>query len=146
MNKTYFCGFFLHSYSTEGPIKSPSSVCQSVCPSLWRFSQKLLNSFFYFWHDGRQLENLKTGKSSLLRENSFFAQVWVKRVQNGPKIGFFWDFLKKLSFVFLGNNLKWKIILLLFHHQSHIWQNCSSQCCQKIKFQDLLKCNISRKK
>ena len=45
-----------------------------------------------------------------------------------------------------GNNLKWKLILLLFHHQSHIWQNSSSWCCQPIKFQDSLKCNISRKK
>ena len=45
-----------------------------------------------------------------------------------------------------GNNLKWKLILLLFHHQSHIWQNSSSWCCQPIKLQDSLKCNISRKK
>ena len=45
-----------------------------------------------------------------------------------------------------GNNLKWKLILLLFDHQSHIWQNSSSWCCQPIKLQDSLKCNISRKK
>ena len=45
-----------------------------------------------------------------------------------------------------GNSLKWKLILLLFHHQSHIWQNSSSWCCQPIKLQDSLKCNISRKK
>ena len=48
--------------------------------------------------------------------------------------------------VVCGNNLKWKLILLLFHHQFHIWQNSSSWCCQPIKLQDSLKCNISRKK
>ena len=49
---------------TDGPIKSPSSVCPSVCFSL----------------------------------------------------------------VFRRNNLKWKlIVLLIFHHQSHIWQNSGSQ-------------------
>ena len=48
--------------------------------------------------------------------------------------------------VFLVYNLKWKLILLLiFHHQSHIWQNSSSRCCQPIELQDSLKCNISRK-
>ena len=52
-----------------------------------------------------------------------------------------------MSLVFLEDNLKWKLILLLiFHHQSHIWQNSSSRCCQPIKLQDSLKCNISRKK
>ena len=32
-----------------------------------------------------------------------------------------------LSLVFSGNNLNWKLVLLLiFHHQSHIWQNSGS--------------------
>ena len=48
--------------------------------------------------------------------------------------------------VVIGNHLKWKLILLLPHHQSHIWQNSSSWCCHPIKIQDSLKCNISRKK
>ena len=37
-------------------------------------------------------------------------------------------------------------MLLMFHHQSHIWQNSSSWCYQPIKLQDSLKCNISIKK
>ena len=42
-------------------------------------------------------------------------------------------------------------MLLIFHRQSHIWQNSGSwviygpKCCQPIKLQDSLKCNISRK-
>ena len=56
-----------------------------------------------------------------------------------------------MSLVFLGNNIKWKLILLLiFHHQSHIWQNPGSRvwtkCCQPIILHDCLRCNISRKK
>ena len=52
-----------------------------------------------------------------------------------------------MSFFFLAFNLKWKLILLLiFHHLFHIWQNSSSWCCQPIKLQGSLKCNISRKK
>ena len=46
--------YFLESCPTEGPIKSPLSVCPSVSllvcssvhQSIQRFSQKLLNSFF----------------------------------------------------------------------------------------------------
>ena len=52
-----------------------------------------------------------------------------------------------MSLIFVGNNAKWKLILLLmFHYQSHIWQNSSSWCCQPIKLQDSLKYNISRNK
>ena len=40
---------------------------------------------------------------------------------------------------------------MIFHHQSHIWQKLwvssyEPKCCQPIKLQDSLKCNISRKK
>ena len=35
---------------------------------------------------------------------------------------------------------------MIFHDQSHIWQNSCSRCCESIKLQDSLKCNISRKK
>ena len=46
--------------------------------------------------------------------------------QKGPKADFL-DFFKILSIFFRRNNLSWKIILLLiFHQQSHIWQNCGS--------------------
>ena len=42
-------------------------------------------------------------------------------------------------------------MLLVFHHQSHIWQkfwfsSYGPKCCQPIKLQDSLKCNISTKK
>ena len=42
-------------------------------------------------------------------------------------------------------------MLLIFHHQSHIWQKFwfsiyGSKCCWPIELQDSLKCNISRKK
>ena len=37
-----------------------------------------------------------------------------------PQNKFFWIFRKILPLVFLGNNLKWKLILLsIFQHQSH---------------------------
>ena len=59
-------------------------------------------------------------------------------------------FWKILSLVFIGNNLKWKLILLLiFHCQSHIWQNSGSPVIGQNAFsqlQDSLKFNISRKK
>ena len=64
---------------------------------------------------------------------------------------FFFIFWNILSLVFPGNNPKWKLILLLiFYNQSHIWQNSGSSLmgqiyCQPIKFQDFVKCNISRK-
>ena len=38
----------------------------------------------------------------------------------------FWIFWKILSLVFRGNNLEWKLILLIFHYQSHICQNSGS--------------------
>ena len=64
--------------------------------------------------------------------------------QNGPKIVFF-------RLVFPGNNLKWRLVLLLiFCYQSYIWQNSQfssygPKFCRPIKLQDSLKCNISRK-
>ena len=60
-------------------------------------------------------------------ENSFLT----KFEQKGPKFApkdFFFDFLKNLKIYFksfFGNNLKWKLVLLLlFLHQSHIASNC----------------------
>ena len=68
--------------------------------------------------------------------------------KKGPEWpGCFCIFQKTLPLVFLRNNLKLKLILLLiFHRQSQIWQDSSSGCCQPIKLQDSLKCNISGKK
>ena len=50
--------------------------------------------------------------------------------QKGPKMALkqgFLDFLKNLSSGFLGSNLKWKLILLIFLNQSHTWQNSGSR-------------------
>ena len=68
----------------------------------------------------------------------------------------FLDFLKNfvffkttLSLIFPGNNLKWRLILLLIlHYESHIRQysDYGPKCCWPIKLQDYLKCNISKKK
>ena len=55
-----------------------------------------------------------------------FDQIWAKRAQihAKKKLFFFWffeKFIKNLFKVFLGNNLKWNLVLLLlFHDQSHI--------------------------
>ena len=69
-----------------------------------------------------------------------------KKDPKWPQNKVFWVFWKILSLVFLGNNLKWKLILLLIiHHQSNIWQNGPNSC-QPIKLQDSLRCNISEKK
>ena len=74
------------------------------------------------------MEYLKTG-GALFSMKIHFWPIWAKRAQIGPKI-IFLNFLSLLKILksFLGNNLKWKLILLLiFHHQSHIWQNSGSR-------------------
>ena len=92
------------------------------------------------------LSQLKKLKELFFPGKFIFAKIWVKRAQNGPKIGSFWIFKKILSLVLFGN-IKWKLILqLIFHHQSHILQNSSSWYCQPVKLQNSLKCNVSRKK
>ena len=70
------------------------------------------------------MEYLKTGRA-LFSMKIHFWPIWAKRAQIGPKI-IFLNFLSLLKILksFLGNNLKWKLILLLiFHHQSHVWKN-----------------------
>ena len=82
----------------------------------------------------------KNGQGSFFPGNFIFAQIWAKRAQN-MFFGIFW---KILSLVFFGNNLKWKLLLLLiFRHQVSSY---GPKYCQPIKLQDSLKCNISRKK
>ena len=74
----------------------------------------------------------KIWQSSLSHKKQLWSNL-SKRSQIDPKVFFLggggggggW---KILSLVFLGINLKWKLILLLmFHHQSHIWRNSGSQ-------------------
>ena len=78
-------------------------------------------------------------------QSSFFSGKFIfsqKRAQNIPKMEFFGFFWNILSLVFLENNLKWKLILLL----SKFWLlSCGLKCSQPIKLQDSLKCNIWRK-
>ena len=103
----------------EGPIKSllPVSFCLaiglSVCSSVQHFPQEWLLVFSDFWHYGRYL-----GKSFLPKFGQKRPKMTLNRV--------FWTVKKTLSLGFLGNNIKWKLILLLFHHQPHIWQKSGS--------------------
>ena len=60
-------------------------------------------------------------------------------------------FDKFLSLVFLGNNRKWKLILLLFHlpvsFLAKFWfSSYGPKYYQPIKLHDFLKCDITRKK
>ena len=114
--------------STEGTIKSPMSaslsVCLSVClsvgpsvrPSVCQFEIFLRNSLLFFSDfldsDG-WFKYFKTD-STFFQEKSFLPKFGKK----GPK----------MSSAFPGNNLKWKLILvLIFHHQALICQNSDSQ-------------------
>ena len=110
----------------EGPVKSPLSVCLSVCPSVRQFGIFLRDGSLVFtdsWHDGKYLEYLKTDRALFSRKIYVYPNLGKKCPKQGSLV--FW---KILSLVFLGNNLKWKLILLLiFQHQSHIWQNSSSR-------------------
>ena len=106
-------------------------VCLSVCLCIHQFSIFLRNDTLFFsdfWRDGREIIRIFKNWLSLFSRKTNFCQIWTKRDQNGPKICFFFIFWKILPLVFLGSNLEWKIILLLiFHHQSHIWQNSGSR-------------------
>ena len=63
-----------------------------------------------------------------------------------------WIFWKILSLVFLGNNLKWKLILFVdisppIPYLDKFWSwSYGPKCYQPIKLQDSLNCSISRKK
>ena len=65
--------------------------------------------------------------------------------KRGPN-RFLVDFLKNFAFSCSWKPSKMETNVLLFHCQSHIWQKSSSWCCQPIKFQYSLKCNISIRK
>ena len=71
----------------SGPTKSLLSVSPSVRPSVRHFFQEWVISFFYFSHDDRSLEYLKTDKA-LFSKKIIFLQILAKRTQNGLKIDF----------------------------------------------------------
>ena len=103
-------------------------VCLSIHPSVQHFCQARVKNFFcvFFF---RNLDNWNIEKPTKLifQENYFLLNFGEK---------------KFLTLVFLGNNLKWKLILLLiFHRESHIWQNSSSQVMSQNTV-DQLNCRI----
>ena len=114
--------YFLEPLPMEDCIKSPLSVCQSFRPSVHQFGTFLRNSSLVFF-----LLILKADWAHFSRKIHFWPNLskWTQKV---PKEVFFYFFWNILSLDLLGSNLKWKLILLLiFHHQSHIWQNSGSQ-------------------
>ena len=96
---------------TEGRTKS-LFVC--FCP----FGIFFRNwSYYFFLIFCTIFDNRSIWKLTELPGKFIFVQIWAK----GPKVDF-WIFWKILSLVFFGNNLKWKLILLLiFHHQSQVY-------------------------
>ena len=72
------------------------------------------------------MEYLKTDRALFPGKFIFFPNLG-KNCRKWPQIGFL-DFLRNVVLNFYGNNLKWKLLLLLiFHHQSHIWRNSGSR-------------------
>ena len=105
---------YLDPSPMEVLIKSQLSIYLSVPQFGFSLKNGLLVFFLIF---GTMVDNWNILKLTEL----FFSR---KRAQNGSKIGFIVFFSKFLSLVFLVNNLKWKLILLLiFHHQPHMRQN-----------------------
>ena len=105
---------YLDPSPMEVLTKSQLSIYLSV-PQFGFFLKNGLLVFFLIF--GTMVDNWNILKLTEL----FFSR---KRAQNGSKIGFIVFFSKFLSLVFLVNNLKWKLILLLiFHHQPHMRQN-----------------------
>ena len=122
-----------------GPLSCRGSckiriVCPSFRLSVQHFPQEWHISFFDFWHDGRYLEYLKTDKALSSRKIYFHPNL-SKKGQNGPNNN--------------NNNLKWTLILLLicqYIYGKTLAVQLWAICCQPIKLQGSLKCNISREK
>ena len=114
---TLFLFFFIGLPFYRGSYKT------ATCPSFGVFSRN--GSVIFFWFLARWLiigisKNLQ---SRFSKKNSFLPKFGQKGRKIAPKV-FFWSFWKILSLVSLGNNLKWKLILLLvFHHQCRILKN-----------------------
>ena len=83
----------------------------------------------------------KNWQSPFFQENFIFAQIWAKTTKNGSQIRIFWKFWKILPLFFLAD------ISPPIQYMTKFWfSSCRPRCCQSIKLQDSLKCNISRKK
>ena len=83
--------------------------------------------FRVFLHHRRWLEYLKTDRELFFRKIHFSSNLG-KKDPKSPQNRSFWIFWKILSLVVPGNNLKWKLVLILIsHHQPHIWKNSWSR-------------------
>ena len=118
------CCFLIFGPPSQG-TSYKTTLCLSICLCVVQFGIFLSNVslvFSDFLHNSRQLQYLRTGITFFSRRIHF-----PTFVQKGPKLPqnrVFWTIWKILPLIFPGNNLKWKLILLLiFHNQSHIWQN-----------------------
>ena len=86
---------YLEPCSTGGP-KNLHCVCPYVCLSVHQFGIFLRNRSLVFsdiLHGGRKLNYLKSDRA-LFSEKNIFVQIWAKRTQNDPIIGFFGLFKK----------------------------------------------------
>ena len=90
-------------------------VCLSVYPSIsLAFSQKCVFNFFLI------LEHLKPDRA-LFSKKIHFCPNLGRKGPKWPQNRVIWIYCKILPLFFTGNNLKGKLILLLiFHHQSHV--------------------------
>ena len=119
-NKTWSCSItFQHTWCQvfttvkSGAYLEPSQISEMEL-FLWRLCPLICIKFLFF-HQLFFLVLQKLLKCFLLDPHP----------TEGPIKSPFW---KILSLVFLGNNLKWKLISwLIFHHQFHIWQNSGSR-------------------
>ena len=104
------------------PTKSPMSVFLSGC----QFGIFLRNGslvFSDFLRSSKWLEYLKTDRVLFSRKIHFCPNLG-KRGSKWPYFGFF----EKFGNSFSWNHLTWKpVLLLIFHHQSLIWQNFGSR-------------------
>ena len=130
----------MNNHLKEGPTKSSVCLpaCLPVCLSVYlsaclcvrrsvrHFSQEFVISFFLIICMIVDIGIFKNWQP-FFPGNFIFCQICAKRAQNGPKV-FFFTFWKIFPLVFSGNNLKWKLILLLiFYHQSRICQDSGSR-------------------
>ena len=78
-----------------------------------------------------------------------FVQIWAKRTQNDSKIGFYGLFKKfcYVSFSWKYSKVKTNIVIdISTKLLAKFWvSKFEPKCCQPIKLQDSLKCNIVRK-
>ena len=133
---------FLDLFTIKGLINHGSlSVCLSVHQQFGIFVMNGLLVFSDFLYRGRQLEYSKTLRTLYSRKILFPPNLG-KNCSTWLQNMLFFYFRKTFAISFPGNNLKWKLLLLLTcHYQSNVWQvmgrvdiiilGVCSQICQK---------------